>query len=63
MKEGGDGDSPVEGEGTPKAQDDSDTEGGMVKEEKAGFGSGGEAMPGTELPDPPREKEKDAGKE
>ncbi|WP_227367676.1 hypothetical protein [Halomonas sp. M20] len=35
-----------------------DTEGGMVKEDNAGFGSGGEAMPGTDLPEPP-EQEKD----
>ncbi|SHE53608.1 hypothetical protein SAMN02745148_00560 [Modicisalibacter ilicicola DSM 19980] len=47
------------------AQDDAetDTEGGMVREESAGFGSGGEAMPGTELPDPPQETEQDPGKE
>nr|WP_299243058.1 hypothetical protein [uncultured Halomonas sp.] len=38
-----------------KKQDEAegDTEGGMVKEDSAGFGSGGEAMPGTDLPEPP----------
>lgn len=48
-----------------KKQDepDSDTEGGMVKEDKANFGSGGEAMPGTDLSEPPQEHENDADKE
>ncbi|MGC3871676.1 hypothetical protein ACPF7Z_00180 [Halomonas sp. GXIMD04776] len=43
---------PASREGMNETQDDtdSDTEGGMVKEDKAGFGSGGEAMPGTDLP-------------
>nr|WP_298410687.1 hypothetical protein [uncultured Halomonas sp.] len=41
-----------------KRQDESegDTEGGMVKEDQAGFGSGGEAMPGTDLPEPPEQE-------
>nr|WP_298377436.1 hypothetical protein [uncultured Halomonas sp.] len=48
-----------QGEGDIRKRQDEpegDTEGGMVKQEKAGFGSGGEAMPGTDLPEPPEQR-------